>query len=79
MELWYSEMHTEDVKFSIRIKEQLLADKSEFQQIDVFDSGDLEIQFGNPRLALDIIKNHTKKYLIMVKYLLWSVENIWLL
>lgn len=38
MELWYSEMHTEDVKFSIRIKEQLLAQKSEFQQIDVFES-----------------------------------------
>ncbi|WAW14979.1 polyamine aminopropyltransferase [Peptostreptococcus equinus] len=40
MELWYSEMHTEDVKFSIRIKEQLLADKSQFQQIDVFESNE---------------------------------------
>lgn len=38
MELWYSEMHTEDVKFSIRITNQLLADKSEFQAIDVFES-----------------------------------------
>lgn len=38
MELWYSEMHTEDVKFSIRIQKQLLADKSEFQSIDVFES-----------------------------------------
>ncbi|MDO5062471.1 MAG: polyamine aminopropyltransferase [Peptostreptococcaceae bacterium] len=38
MELWYSEMHTEDVKFSIRIQKQLLADKSEFQAIDVFES-----------------------------------------
>lgn len=38
MELWYSEMHTEDVKFSIRITKQLLADKSEFQAIDVFES-----------------------------------------
>lgn len=40
MELWYSEMHTDDVKFSIRIKEQLLSDKSEFQQIDVFESNE---------------------------------------
>ncbi|MDO4712092.1 MAG: polyamine aminopropyltransferase [Peptostreptococcaceae bacterium] len=38
MELWYSEMHTEDVKFSIRIQKQLLADKSGFQAIDVFES-----------------------------------------
>ncbi|MDO5095947.1 MAG: polyamine aminopropyltransferase [Peptostreptococcaceae bacterium] len=40
MELWYSEMHTEDVKFSIRIQKQLLADKSEFQTIDVFESNE---------------------------------------
>lgn len=40
MELWYSEMHTEDVKFSIRIQKQLLADKSDFQTIDVFESNE---------------------------------------
>ena len=38
MELWYTEQHTENVRFSIKIKEQLLSLKSEFQKIDVFDS-----------------------------------------
>lgn len=45
MELWYSEMHTEDVKFSIRIQKQLLADKSEFQTIDVFESNEFGRSF----------------------------------
>lgn len=38
MELWYTEEHTLTVRFSIKIKEQLLSKKSPFQQIDVFDS-----------------------------------------
>jgi spermidine synthase len=38
MELWYTEQHTENVRFSIKIKEQLLSAQSEFQKIDVFDS-----------------------------------------
>lgn len=38
MELWYTEEHTPTVRFSIKIKEQLLSKKSPFQQIDVFDS-----------------------------------------
>lgn len=38
MELWFTEEHTPTVRFSIKIKEQLLSKKSPFQQIDVFDS-----------------------------------------
>jgi len=38
MELWYSEMHTEDVKFSIKINKQLYSGQSEFQRIDIFES-----------------------------------------
>lgn len=38
MELWYTEQHTNSVRFSIKVKEQLYHGKSEFQQIDVFDS-----------------------------------------
>ncbi len=38
MELWYTEEHTENVRFSIKIKEQLLSTQSEFQKIDIFDS-----------------------------------------
>ena len=38
MELWYTEEHTPNVRFSIKIKKQVLSAKSPFQQIDVFDS-----------------------------------------
>ncbi|MDD6085038.1 MAG: polyamine aminopropyltransferase [Oscillospiraceae bacterium] len=38
LDLWYTENHTPDVRFSIRVKEHLVSYKSEFQQIDVFDS-----------------------------------------
>jgi spermidine synthase len=38
MELWYTEEHTPTVRFSIKVKEQVLSEKSPFQQIDVFDS-----------------------------------------
>ncbi len=38
MELWYSENHTDDVKFSIKVDKQLCSFKSEYQEIDVFTS-----------------------------------------
>lgn len=38
MELWFSEMHTPEVKLSIRIDKQLFTAQSEFQRIDVFES-----------------------------------------
>jgi spermidine synthase len=38
MELWYTEEHTSTVRFSIKVKEQILSRKSPFQQIDIFDS-----------------------------------------
>ena len=42
MELWFSERHTPNVKFSIKVDRQLYSGQSEFQRIDVFDS----IEFG---------------------------------
>lgn len=42
MELWYTERHTDDVKFSIKVDRQLFSRQSEFQRIDVFESK----QFG---------------------------------
>ena len=42
MELWFSEQHTPNVKFSIKIDKQLFSEKSEFQRIDIFDS----LEFG---------------------------------
>ena len=38
MDLWYTENHQEDVKFSIKVKEHLHSEKSEFQQLDFFTS-----------------------------------------
>ncbi|MBD7912324.1 MULTISPECIES: polyamine aminopropyltransferase [Clostridium] len=40
MELWYSENQTDNVKFSMRVKETLFSKKSPFQQIDVIDTYD---------------------------------------
>ena len=38
MELWFTERHTPNVKFSIRVDRQLFTGQSEFQRIDVFES-----------------------------------------
>lgn len=38
MELWFTEMNTPHVKFSIRVDRQLYSGQSEFQRIDVFAS-----------------------------------------
>ena len=38
MELWYTEEWTDNVRFSIKVDNHLFSDKSEFQQVDVFES-----------------------------------------
>lgn len=38
MELWFSERHTSNVKFSIKVDRQLFCGQSEYQRIDIFDS-----------------------------------------
>ncbi|MGB4660188.1 MAG: spermidine synthase, partial [Mobilitalea sp.] len=38
MELWYTENHTENVRFSLKVKEQLASRQSDFQQIAVLDT-----------------------------------------
>ncbi len=48
MELWYSEHHTEHVRFSLKVKEQLFSARSDFQQIDILDT----YEFGRA-LTLD--------------------------
>lgn len=42
MNLWFSEYHSEHVRFSIEVSEQLYSGQSEFQRIDVFNS----LEFG---------------------------------
>jgi spermidine synthase len=36
--LWFTEAHTPNVNFSIRVSRHIYSEKTEFQQIDVFDS-----------------------------------------
>lgn len=38
MEMWFSEMHTQNVKISIRTDKQLYSAQSDYQRIDVFES-----------------------------------------
>lgn len=38
MDLWFTEHHTPNVKFSINVDRQLYSGQSDFQRIDVFDS-----------------------------------------
>ena len=38
MELWYTEEHTKNVRFSIKVDKQLVSVESPFQRIDIFES-----------------------------------------
>ncbi len=38
MDLWFTELHTPDVKLSIKVDRQIYTGRSEFQRIDVFES-----------------------------------------
>ena len=40
MELWFSEQHTPNVKFSIKVDKQVFSETSEFQRVDIFDSAE---------------------------------------
>ncbi len=38
MSLWFTEQHTDDVRFTIHMRKQLYSEKSIYQQIEVYDS-----------------------------------------
>jgi len=40
MQLWYTEDHSKEAKFSIKVEQQLYSGKSDFQRIDVFQSNE---------------------------------------
>jgi len=40
MELWFTEYHTDNARFSMKVDKPVISVKSEFQRIDVFDSFD---------------------------------------
>ncbi|MBE5933909.1 MAG: polyamine aminopropyltransferase [Lachnospiraceae bacterium] len=48
MGFWFSEFHTKDVKLSLKVNKQLFSQRSDYQQIDVFETA----EFGRV-LALD--------------------------
>lgn len=56
MELWYTEQQTDEVRFSIKVKQHLYTGKSEFQDVDVFESQ----EFGK-FLTLDGLMMVTEK------------------
>ena len=54
MELWFSEFHPPDVKHSIRVNRHLFSQKSEYQQIDIYDTpefGKVLVLDGNVMLT----------------------------
>jgi len=56
MELWYTEEHTPNVRFSIKVDKTLFTEQTEFQRIDVFESE----EFGR-FLTLDGLMMLTEK------------------
>ena len=40
MDIWFSQMDTENVKTSVRVNKQLFSQESEYQRIDVFESNE---------------------------------------
>ncbi|MCD8076277.1 MAG: polyamine aminopropyltransferase [Lachnospiraceae bacterium] len=41
MDLWFSDYHADQIKMSVKVKNQLFGEQTEFQRIDVFDSDEL--------------------------------------
>ena len=56
MELWYTEEHSKDVRFSIKVNKQLFSKQSELQRIDILESN----EFGR-FLTLDGLMMVTEK------------------
>ncbi len=56
MDLWFTENHTNNVRFGVKIKQQLYSEKTEFQQVDVFET----YEFGK-MLTIDGIIMVTEK------------------
>lgn len=40
MDLWFTEEHTKNVRFSVKVDKQIYHSKSEYQDIDIFESGE---------------------------------------
>lgn len=51
MDLWFSERHTKNIKFSMRVDQQLFSDRSEYQRIDIFKT----LEFGKVLVLDDVV------------------------
>jgi len=40
MELWYTENHSEEVRFSVKVNKQIYSAQSAFQRIDILDTNE---------------------------------------
>ena len=73
MELWFTENHTPNVRFGMKVKQHLFNKKSDYQQIDVFDT----FEFGKV-LVIDGIVMITEKdefvYHEMITHVPMSVD-----
>ena len=43
MELWYTENHTDNVKFSIKVDKHLRSAESEYQRIDILNQRNSDV------------------------------------
>ena len=46
MEMWFSELHTPDVKHSIRVNRHLYSQQSDYQRIDIFETPEFGREIG---------------------------------
>ena len=56
MELWFTENHSPNVRFSVKVDRQIYTQQSRFQRIDIFDS----LEFGRI-MTLDGLMMVTQK------------------
>ncbi|MDD5873624.1 MAG: spermidine synthase, partial [Clostridia bacterium] len=40
MELWYTDQHTKNVRFSMKVEQQIASCESEFQRIDILKTSE---------------------------------------
>ena len=77
MEMWFSQLHTDNAKLSIRVEKQLFSGKSEYQNIDVFDS----IEFGKfVTLDGEIVFSEKEEFIydeMVMPYRACGEKNIW--
>ena len=55
LDLWYTEEHSKEAKFSIKVLRQLYSVQSPFQKIDILESNELKIPDKTNLLMFDLL------------------------